>query len=464
MFYLSGLAQGTTFTPVSSTITMIFNKHRSLANGCLFACSSLGGVCVPMLYSFLLEVYTIRGTLIVFAGIWLNLIVVGTVLDPVIVAKLKRESLQQEDTRKTRRITRVNSEEDDKAETIEDKESLERENIQLEEIGKTEKIYTRGSLEKQNVTLEGHDNETFQKESEEPPDIENKQVVKEDSENQEVSLKEHDKESDKDGEQPDQQIKVKVNKGIPTDSNQKDEVKIRGKSQGFVNYGADIEVEFPQLEDKKIPSNSNRSENRHVNGSITSQRVEHSTNVNLQNGGQSIVRKDNGHLKTRIYILVKPFGSICRTGMFWGFVLFNIPCHVAYISTLVYLPAYGVELGMSIPQSSSLLSMIGGIELLSRIGYGYIGDKPWADRRVIITVSYWACGAGTLACSFYREVTMVYLYAATLSLLGGIHMVYTLPLYTEIIQSTHLAPAMGISQAVTGIVLSVTQLPLGKFL
>ena len=442
MFYLSGLAQGTTFTPVSSTITMIFNKHRSLANGCLFACSSLGGVCIPMLYSFLLEVYTIRGTLIVFAGIWLNLIVVGTILDPVIVAKLKRESLQQEDTRKTRRITRVNSEEDDKAETIEDKENLERENIQLEEIGKTEKIYTRGSLEKQNVTLEGHDNETFQKESEEPPDIENKQVV---------------------GESPDPQIKVKFNKGIPTDGSKKDEVKIRGKSQGFVNYGADIEVEFPQLEDKKIPSNSNRSENHHVNGSITSQRAEHSTNVNLQNGGQSIVRKDNGHFKTRIYILVKPFGSICRTGMFWGFVLFNIPCHVAYISTLVYLPAYGVELGMSIPQSSSLLSMIGGIELLSRIGYGYIGDKPWADRRVIITVSYWACGAGTLACSFYREVTMVYLYAATLSLLGGIHMVYTLPLYTEIIQSTHLAPAMGISQAVTGIVLSVTQLPLGKF-
>ena len=389
-----------------------------------------------------------------FAGIWLNLIVVGTILDPIIVTKLKQQSLQQGDIKNTGRITRVNSEEGDKAETIEHKGSSEK-NIQLEEHGKTAKMDIGGSLEKQNFTLEGHENETCRKENKETPAKENKQVARE---NEVVSSKEHDKESDKVEEPPDSQMKVKFNKGNPTDVNKKDEVKIMENSQGFVNYGADIEVIFPHLED-----NLNRSENQ-VNGSITCQRVKHSTYVNPQNGGQPVAIKDNGQIKTTINNLVRPLGSICRTWMFWGFVLFNIPCHVAYISSLVYLPAYGVELGMSIPQSSSLLSMTGGIALLSRIVYGYIGDKPWADRRVVITMSYWACGAGTLACTFYREVSMVYLYAAMLSLLGGIHMVYTLPLYTEIIQSTHLAPAMGISNSVTGIVLSVTQLPLGKLI
>ena len=69
-------------TPVVTTVTRIFNRHRSLSNGILFGCSSLGTLTTPILYSQLINMYTVRGTLMVMAALWLNVVAVALFLNP----------------------------------------------------------------------------------------------------------------------------------------------------------------------------------------------------------------------------------------------------------------------------------------------------------------------------------------------------------------------------------------------
>ena len=80
--FLKGCVMGLMTTPVVTTVTRIFNRHRSLSNGILFGCSSLGTLTTPILYSQLINMYTVRGTLMVMAALWLNVVAVALFLSP----------------------------------------------------------------------------------------------------------------------------------------------------------------------------------------------------------------------------------------------------------------------------------------------------------------------------------------------------------------------------------------------
>ena len=147
--------------------------------------------------------------------------------------------------------------------------------------------------------------------------------------------------------------------------------------------------------------------------------------------------------------------------IYWRHVVLHGIATNAYMTSLILFPAYATDLGLSLTESTTLLSILGVCELFSRIFYGYIGDKQWANRRLIIFVCYTMCGTGMIALTFWGGHYTAYLHVLCLSMLGGVHMVYLYPLFSDVTDSVHFGPALGLSNTLAGIFMSVSQLPLG---
>ncbi|XP_045199768.2 monocarboxylate transporter 7-like [Mercenaria mercenaria] len=63
-------------------IGQYFNKRRGLANGLSLSGASLGQFAIPPLLQFLLDTYSLKGTLIIIGGMYLNVIMCGALFRP----------------------------------------------------------------------------------------------------------------------------------------------------------------------------------------------------------------------------------------------------------------------------------------------------------------------------------------------------------------------------------------------
>ena len=69
--------------PVLASIGYYFRRKRSMASGIAWTGSSVGNLVLAPLLSFLISYYGIRGTLILMGGLWLHLCVIGLLLRPL---------------------------------------------------------------------------------------------------------------------------------------------------------------------------------------------------------------------------------------------------------------------------------------------------------------------------------------------------------------------------------------------
>ncbi|XP_067672005.1 monocarboxylate transporter 9-like [Haliotis asinina] len=87
MYALWGVGAGLGFcfvyVPSHVMSGLYYNKHTSLATGVATAGSGLGMTVFPMIVGYLIDVYTWRGSLIIVAGLMLNLFVFGLLLRPL---------------------------------------------------------------------------------------------------------------------------------------------------------------------------------------------------------------------------------------------------------------------------------------------------------------------------------------------------------------------------------------------
>eukprot|EP00105_Crassostrea_gigas_P031763 XP_011454550.1 PREDICTED: monocarboxylate transporter 13 isoform X2 [Crassostrea gigas] len=79
---LYGIGCATIHGPTAYLIGLYFNRRRELANSVLVASSGFGGLVVPPLYRYLLDVYGLRGTMLIFSGVILHVVALAGLLKP----------------------------------------------------------------------------------------------------------------------------------------------------------------------------------------------------------------------------------------------------------------------------------------------------------------------------------------------------------------------------------------------
>ncbi|ELT89264.1 hypothetical protein CAPTEDRAFT_212808 [Capitella teleta] len=80
---LVGTGMGLSFAPSIVILSQYFEKRRALANGMAVAGCGVGNFVVPYLYRFLIETFGLRGCLIIYGGICLNICVCGALFRPL---------------------------------------------------------------------------------------------------------------------------------------------------------------------------------------------------------------------------------------------------------------------------------------------------------------------------------------------------------------------------------------------
>jgi MFS family permease len=83
MSYIPGSGMGLSFAPSIIVLSQYFEKRRALANGLAVAGSGVGNFVIPSLYRYLIDQYGLRGCLIIYGGITLNICVCGALFRPV---------------------------------------------------------------------------------------------------------------------------------------------------------------------------------------------------------------------------------------------------------------------------------------------------------------------------------------------------------------------------------------------
>ncbi|XP_061190632.1 monocarboxylate transporter 5-like [Saccostrea echinata] len=77
-----GMGFATLHGPAAYLIGTYFDKRRALANSILVAASGFGGLVLPPLYRYLMDVYGLQGTMLILSGILLNVVALAGLLKP----------------------------------------------------------------------------------------------------------------------------------------------------------------------------------------------------------------------------------------------------------------------------------------------------------------------------------------------------------------------------------------------
>jgi len=122
--------------------------------------------------------------------------------------------------------------------------------------------------------------------------------------------------------------------------------------------------------------------------------------------GQSVVKRGS------ILSEVKGFSrqEAIHTRQFWMLCAIFLSCFVSIDIILVHIVPHATDLGISPPIASSILSIIGALSIVGRIGMGSAGDRIGNKLALIISfillavALFWLLGA--------KELWMLYLFAA----------------------------------------------------
>uniref|UniRef100_A0A8W8IZR7 Uncharacterized protein n=1 Tax=Magallana gigas TaxID=29159 RepID=A0A8W8IZR7_MAGGI len=80
LLYVIGFA--TIDGPTFYLIVQYFDRRRELANSVLVLSESFGRLVLPPLYRYLLDVYGLRGTMLIVSGLMLNVVALAGLLKP----------------------------------------------------------------------------------------------------------------------------------------------------------------------------------------------------------------------------------------------------------------------------------------------------------------------------------------------------------------------------------------------
>lgn len=125
---------------------------------------------------------------------------------------------------------------------------------------------------------------------------------------------------------------------------------------------------------------------------------------------------DTGSVKSKKVSWLKLFTdtfdfSLLKSPTFVIYGLSCFLCMIGFFVPFIYIPDIAVKNGMSTSQTAWIISSIGIINTVARIGVGWISDKPWADCILINTVWLTITGVLTMFVPFYNVYAGLVAYA-----------------------------------------------------
>ena len=360
-----------------------FTKRRGLANGIAFSGSGLGASVFPFFYQYLTTEYSVRGALIVVAGLWFNMSVTGALMRPV-----TRKRIEQ--------AANKNSEND--------------------EISKEPKIsYIRRPSLCDGYTLEM--SQTIQNVSCDPA-----------MSNIKFGRNSIDKNAD-----------------FYTDANNVTHVKVEV-------HATQDGISICDTKHSAYNSKDKCETNNNV-GNIKTEELTTKTTASYNNIKNQIEKDKDTEPSLCSSLCSISFLTHC---LFWFAGLFG------FFGILQFIPPHVQDLNLTKTQASTLLTIIGAVDLVARLLFGLIGDIKWVNKKAVLTFNFLISGIATILFSFLSTWELIVGYSVVLGLCGGSFMVYMGPLVIDAIGMDYVGTGIGISSMLFGLANTLAPLTFGK--
>ncbi|XP_055841839.1 monocarboxylate transporter 5 isoform X2 [Episyrphus balteatus] len=149
----------------------------------------------------------------------------------------------------------------------------------------------------------------------------------------------------------------------------------------------------------------------------------------------------------------------------WIFIIFtfsNFCTSIGFNMPYVYIAAQAETLGLDKQQSSYLLATIGIANTVGRIILGYISDKPWVNRLLIYNLCLTTCGIATALCIFCTDFYSLAVYASVFGFTIGAYVGLTSVILVDLLGLDKLTNAFGLLLLFQGLA-SLVGPPIGGF-
>ncbi|CAO1392089.1 unnamed protein product [Diamesa serratosioi] len=144
------------------------------------------------------------------------------------------------------------------------------------------------------------------------------------------------------------------------------------------------------------------------------------------------------------------FGLLKDT-IFIIFVISNFLTSIGFNMPYVYLAAQAEVLGISKSDASLLLGVIGFANTIGRIILGYLSDKPWVNRLWVYNVCLTVCGIATVLSAFCYDFWSLAIYAFVFGFTIGAYVGLTSVILVDILGLENLTNAFGLLLLFQGI-------------
>ena len=136
--------------------------------------------------------------------------------------------------------------------------------------------------------------------------------------------------------------------------------------------------------------------------------------------------------------------KLCMTALF-------LSCGaMGYVATVFLLPAFCASVGASKQQASLLLSVMGVVEGIGRVFWGYVSDLKCTSIKLLLATNFLIVGLASLAVTFVHSFPALVAFAVVYGLAGGIHIIFCPILIAEVVEVDILSSAIGYYFLISG--------------
>ncbi|KAI5703978.1 hypothetical protein M8J75_000641 [Diaphorina citri] len=155
--------------------------------------------------------------------------------------------------------------------------------------------------------------------------------------------------------------------------------------------------------------------------------------------------------------------ELLRDPIFILFTISNIFTSIGFNVPYVYIVKLAEQRGVTRSNASSLISIVGAANMVSRVILGYISDRPCVNRLYIYNGCLAICGAATVICAFCYNYVELAIYAGVFGAMIGAYVGLTSVILVDLLGLDRLTNAFGLLLLFQGIA-SLVGPPIAGFL
>lgn len=384
-----GFGFGLIYLPSIVSVTMYFEKRRSLATGIAVCGSGFGTVIFSPLIEKLIGLYGWQGAMLILSGIVLHCVIYGAMFRPI------------KPTKRTRNIEMATK--DTKSNLLELPNGSANNNNSEKELLRSQSI--NEDIRKQNTSGE---------------------TRKDNNGGIKTILK-----------QASSQPLLAHNTTLGTDFQS---IKESGRSESGTMYRADILYQGSLTNIPQYRSHSELSQSSRY-GSLrrTSSHEIEGTNDTKKVCGCCPCSRETRDIFTEMLNF-----SLFKDPIFIIFTLSNFLTSIGFNIPYLYLVAQGMTLGLTEKDGSYLISVIGFANTISRIMLGYVSDKPYINRLYLYIAMLCICGTSTLFSVLCLDFTSLAVYSSVFGVTAGAYVGLTSVILVDLLGLEKLTNAFGL--------------------